>query len=199
MKPKHACRQETPCNCTRQRRSPSIPIFIYSCVAAGVTHGSTAVERSQRPRPVKKSERPTSNSGSNTSHYGNHFRHNHWYHGWGHRQVPHARKGSRWLDYHNLNWFSWLVPRHISRTSSWFISYGRACWFYRVNPWGDYPSFTLPAGGQTTHVIRARCQACLKPLFSTWMGCFAHPVDFHRGRFPRGGPARRKFQSTMPR
>jgi hypothetical protein len=153
----------------------------------------------RKGRPVKKSERPTSNSGSNTSHYGNHFRHNHWYHGWGHRQVPHARKGSRWLDYHNLNWFSWLVPRHISRTSSWFISYGRACWFYRVNPWGDYPSFTLPAGGQTTHVIRARCQACLKPLFSTWMGCFAHPVDFHRGRFPRGGPARRKFQSTMPR
>jgi hypothetical protein len=29
-------------------------------------------------------------------------------------------------------------------------------------------------------------------------GTLAHPVDFHRGRFPRGGPARRKLQSTMP-
>ena len=41
--------KETQSNCTRRRRSPSIPIFVYSCVAAGVTRGSTAVDRSQRP------------------------------------------------------------------------------------------------------------------------------------------------------
>ena len=84
--------------------------------------------------------------------YGNHFRHYHWSHRWCYRQVPHARKGSRWLDYHDLNRFSWLFHRNISRTSSWSVSRGRACGFYWVNRWRDDPSVNLPTGRQTTHV-----------------------------------------------
>jgi hypothetical protein len=139
MLAKHVCRQETPCNWHTSRTVTSDSNVFYS---AGVTRGSTAVDRS-RTRPGKDPNVQQATQVRLHRHYGNHFRHNHWSHGWGHRQVPHARKGSRWLDYHNLNWFSWLVPGHISRTSSWSISYGRACCFYRVNPWGDYPSFTF--------------------------------------------------------
>ena len=86
--------------------------------------------------------------------YGNHFRNYHWSHRWCYRQVPHARKGSRWLDYHDLNRFSWLVYRHISGTSSWSVSRRRACWLHRIDHWRDDPPFPLPAFRPTTRVKR---------------------------------------------
>jgi hypothetical protein len=102
----------------------------------------------------ERSERPPGGRGSILRTYGNHFRNYHRSHRWCYRQVPHARKGSRWLDYHDLNRFSWLVYRHLSGTSSWSVSRRRACWLHRIDHWRDDPPFPLPAFRPTTRVKR---------------------------------------------